>query len=119
MGVLGCGRQATYQEVCENQNDLVLRKCSWVQNSRRTLRGEGAAALPAVPKNATALEKRAAFDLLCPVESVSSTKLDARTVGVTGCGQKAVYVERCENANDLLLRTCTYVLNEHTVDDPQ
>jgi hypothetical protein len=36
--------------------------------------------------------KRAAFDLSCPKEQITGQYLGENSVGVTGCGKKAVYV---------------------------
>ena len=45
-----------------------------------------------------AIRERASFDLSCPAEQLELRVLDvsgnfARQVGVTGCGQQAVYVD--------------------------
>ncbi|HKY38281.1 MAG TPA: hypothetical protein VJN18_20200 [Polyangiaceae bacterium] len=57
------------------------------------------------------LKTRAAFDLSCPASKVSIVELDSATRGVTGCGQRATYVERCDAPPDNMARSCTWVLN--------
>lgn len=56
------------------------------------------------------LERRAEFDLECPKESLSITKLDGRTMGVAGCDKKATYVENC-TPGGWAVNTCTWFLN--------
>lgn len=41
------------------------------------------------------LRTRAAYELNCPDESLKLTELDDTTMGVEGCGQRAVYVKDC------------------------
>lgn len=54
------------------------------------------------------LQRRAAIDLDCPSEAISSNEVDSQTRIATGCGRRAVYVETCSNKN----RTaCTWMLN--------
>jgi len=58
------------------------------------------------------LRARAAFDLSCPKDQLSLVKLDDRTQGVTGCGQKATYVENCGSHDGYGGKhDCTWVLN--------
>ncbi len=74
----------------------------------------------------TAIE-RAAFDLSCPAGSLTASQLGSTTavgrtehsygaersvVGVTGCGQKAVYVVECGKQN-----VCNALLNADTKPD--
>lgn len=51
------------------------------------------------------LQTRAAYDFNCPGPQLQLVKLDQRTRGVQGCGQRATYVWVC-SGND-----CTWVLN--------
>lgn len=58
------------------------------------------------------LRARAAFDLRCPEPDLQVTELDKRTRGITGCGQRATYVEHCQAcANGYPACDCTGVLN--------
>jgi hypothetical protein len=58
------------------------------------------------------LRARAAFDLSCPKDQLSLVQLDDRTQGVTGCGQKATYVESCGMRDGYGGKhDCTWVLN--------
>jgi len=68
----------------------------------------------AVSTNATQdqLSRRAAFDLDCPAESLEFVEIDARTMGVRGCEQRATYVESCKPcANGYVGCECTWILN--------
>ena len=56
------------------------------------------------------LERRVQFDLDCPADKITFTKMDSRTVGVSGCGKKAVYVEDCKNGSFWDNNPCTWVL---------
>lgn len=60
------------------------------------------------------LRVRAAFDLECPAHTVKLVEIDERTMGVSGCGQRATYVEQCEVRP--YHRACTWVLNHE--DEP-
>lgn len=55
------------------------------------------------------LIRRATFDLQCPQQNLSVVQIDSRTRGVSGCGQKAVYVESCTGPGNNT--DCTWVLN--------
>ncbi len=57
------------------------------------------------------LRARAAFDLSCPENQIRVQEIDGRTVGVRGCGQKAVYIESCNAPVGHMGRDCTWVLN--------
>ena len=57
------------------------------------------------------LKSRAAYDLNCPQESIHLTKIDSRTQGVSGCGQRATYIESCDAPPGAFARNCTWVLN--------
>jgi hypothetical protein len=64
------------------------------------------------------LAARASFDLGCPKEKLDIVRLDDRTRGVTGCGQKVTYVESCSSGGNLsgglvgmAKQGCTWVLN--------
>ena len=56
------------------------------------------------------LRARSAFELHCPADSIQITNLDdsAETYGVSGCGQRAVYLWHCSDPYDL---ECKWVLN--------
>jgi|SoiMethySBSTD1v2_1073268.scaffolds.fasta_scaffold39914_3 hypothetical protein len=51
------------------------------------------------------LEQRAAFDLGCQPAALTVYVFDERTRAVTGCGQRATYVEDCRAPG----RACTWV----------
>jgi hypothetical protein len=58
--------------------------------------------------------KQAAFDLQCPREQVSITKIDQASFGASGCGKRASYVgadRRCDPIQDesTLMNQCTVV----------
>jgi len=58
------------------------------------------------------LRKRAAFDMDCPESSLHTVQIDERTRGVSGCGQKLVYVESCDRVGQWGAKdNCTWVLN--------
>jgi hypothetical protein len=40
---------------------------------------------------------RAPFDLDCPREQIVYQRLDARTMGVSGCGRRATYIRACRD----------------------
>ena len=58
------------------------------------------------------LPSRAAFEMNCPEDKLTWTKFGDDTVGVTGCGQKHVYVQDCHGVGGY--RECTWVLNSTT-----
>ena len=58
------------------------------------------------------LRTRAAFEMNCPATQLTLTELGGDTTGVTGCGQKQVYVQVCEGQG--ALRECKWVLNSAT-----
>ena len=61
------------------------------------------------------LRARAAFDMRCNGESLRIVTIDNRTKGVEGCGQRATYVEQC---NDPVNGTgCTWVMNNGRVNN--
>ncbi len=76
---------------------------------KRFMCAAGLSALGACNATIQQLNNRAAFELSCPSEQIRTTRLDARTMGVEGCGTKAVYIESCEGEG--WARTCTWVLN--------
>lgn len=57
------------------------------------------------------LRVRAAHDLDCPEGDLQTTQIDAQTLGVEGCGQRATYVETCDGRRDEFATQCTWVLN--------
>jgi hypothetical protein len=58
------------------------------------------------------LRARAAYDLDCPASKIRTTEIDERTRGVSGCGQRATYVEACDRVGQYGIRTdCTWVQN--------
>ena len=69
-------------------------------------------ALFACGASAEQLQTRAAFDLNCPAQQISVIELDGRTRGVTGCGQRATYVESCDRVDGYGKHGCTWVLND-------
>ena len=57
------------------------------------------------------LLNRAAYDLECPTEALSVTRLDDETRAVQGCGHQATYVLICDAPVDNVLRRCTWLAN--------
>jgi hypothetical protein len=69
--------------------------------------------------SAEGLVTRAAFDLDCPQDSLHVVELDSHVRGVTGCGQRATYVESCngghgEGAMAIMTEDCKWVLNSNS-----
>jgi hypothetical protein len=60
------------------------------------------------------LRSRSAIDLNCPQTQIQMTQIDERTMGVRGCGQRAVYVESCDGPKGGMATECTWVLNSDT-----
>jgi hypothetical protein len=58
-----------------------------------------------------ALRRRASFDLSCPASQLRMVDLDEKTVGVSGCGDKAVYVSACDGQPGHFTTTCKWVQN--------
>lgn len=54
------------------------------------------------------LARRAAFDMKCERAKLQYVVLDDRTIGVTGCGKQATYVEACRAEP---VRQCTWIMN--------
>ena len=69
--------------------------------------------LPPSPREK--LLHRAAYDLQCPREALSVTKIDDQTRAVEGCGHQATYVEMCDAPPDIVLRSCTWLANTANV----
>jgi hypothetical protein len=65
------------------------------------------------------LGPRASFDLNCPSNQLSVVKLDERTMGVQGCGQRATYVESCTSVDGYGKHGCTWVMNNDSRHNPQ
>lgn len=57
------------------------------------------------------LRARAAFDFQCAANSLTITRIDSDTMGVSGCGRRATYVSRCNGQPGQLGTTCTWVRN--------
>jgi hypothetical protein len=57
------------------------------------------------------LRARAAFDMHCDGRSLQIVNLDARTRGVSGCGQQLTYVESCDGNRNDFNTECTWVVN--------
>ena len=60
---------------------------------------------------------RAQFDLQCPQESLRVTTLDEHTKGITGCGQRATYLEVCDMTGWGPMN-CKWVANNPRTQDP-
>jgi hypothetical protein len=54
------------------------------------------------------LHARAAIDLDCRAEAISSRALDSETQVADGCGHQAIYVQTCSGHNHT---GCTWMLN--------
>ncbi len=46
------------------------------------------------------VKKRAPFDLHCSASELEFERLDDKTIGVSGCGKRATYVEVCRQTLD-------------------
>lgn len=63
------------------------------------------------------VRQRAPFDLRCDADELSYERLDERTIGVSGCGKNATYVELCHDRIHALGRfvateeECQWVMN--------
>jgi hypothetical protein len=58
------------------------------------------------------LRARAAYDLDWPRTNITTVTIDDRTQGVSGCGQRATYVETCDRIGQYGVKDdCTWVLN--------
>jgi hypothetical protein len=57
------------------------------------------------------LTRRAWFDLGCSAKELKYTRIDYLTVGVVGCGKRAIYVESCDGPRSRLETMCTWVIN--------
>jgi hypothetical protein len=55
----------------------------------------------------SAVKKRAAFETSCPVSKLKAVWLNDDTLGVSGCGNKLVYVRANQRCND----DCEWILN--------
>lgn len=62
------------------------------------------------PQPLEKLRARSAFDLQCDPKKVRLVYIDDSTQGAIGCGQRLVYVERCDDPYRMV-GTCTWVLN--------
>jgi hypothetical protein len=61
------------------------------------LAGAACATTPERKKASSGLSKRASFDLDCPIRELKPVDIDERTLGVRGCGRRAVYIYVCGN----------------------
>jgi hypothetical protein len=61
------------------------------------------------------LMNRAAYDLECPAEALTVTRLDEETRAVEGCGHRATYVLICDGPVGNLGRRCTWLANTATL----
>jgi hypothetical protein len=58
------------------------------------------------------LRARAAYDMQCDQSQLQITQIDDRTMGVSGCGQRTVYVESCAGRDGYGGKhDCTWILN--------
>lgn len=57
------------------------------------------------------LARRATFDLSCSADALKYSDIDWRTVGVAGCGKRAVYLESCDGPRENAGTSCTWVIN--------
>ena len=57
------------------------------------------------------LPARASFDLDCPQAQLKYSELGNKSVGVSGCGKKAVYVSACSGQPGQMTTTCNWVQN--------
>jgi hypothetical protein len=74
--------------------------------------GAGVACGPEGPDpDVSAVKKRASFETSCPASKLKTKWLDddGNTIGVSGCGEKLVYVRSCHGQG--LAEECQWVLN--------
>jgi len=57
------------------------------------------------------LPARASFDMGCPQEMLQFSDLGNDSVGVAGCGRKAVYVSACDGQPGQMTTSCKWVQN--------
>jgi hypothetical protein len=57
------------------------------------------------------LARRASFDLECSADALKYSDIDWRTIGVAGCGKRAVYLESCDGPRESGSTTCTWIIN--------
>ena len=65
------------------------------------------------------LVKRAAFESGCPAEELELVELDKRTIGVSGCNRRMVYVQDCDvryYQGTPIHNKCTWTLNSSNQD---
>ncbi|MEZ4335836.1 MAG: hypothetical protein R3B82_04335 [Sandaracinaceae bacterium] len=61
--------------------------------------------------NLRTLRQRASFDLNCPEDQITAVDLPGEAAGVNGCGQRASYVEHCEQGPYGSRINCTWIMN--------
>jgi hypothetical protein len=59
----------------------------------------------AMSPNLSTLKTRAAFDMKCPESSLQLTKLSPEVYGVSGCDQRATYVNSPRSWDDWMLNS--------------
>src|SRR5262245_47286446 len=77
--------------------------------------GCGACATATYPSPRERLVNRAAYDLQCPAEALTVTRLDDETRAIDGCGHRATYVLVSDAPVDNVMRRCTWLANTATV----
>lgn len=70
---------------------------------------------PQKSNEASAVVKRATFELQCDRDKLKWTKFDERSYGVSGCGKRATYVATCSNPE--IQDSCTWMLNGRVDDE--
>jgi hypothetical protein len=88
----GCGKRLVYARMCKADGSA----CDWY--SVKQLRLEP-------------LLERAAFEMHCSKEKLTTHQLAPSTVGVSGCEQQGTYVWNCPHNQDFFSPACNWVLN--------
>jgi hypothetical protein len=63
------------------------------------------------------LKTRASFDFQCPKSEIKTVTIDDDTKGVTGCGQRATYVQQCGRQGPWGRDDCKWILNTDATRD--
>ena len=88
----GCGKRLVFAHMCHSDGS----GCDWY--SVKQLRLEP-------------LLTRAAYEMHCPKEQLTTRQLAPDTDCVNGCGAQGTYVWSCHHAPEFYSSTCTWVLN--------
>jgi hypothetical protein len=88
----GCGKRLVFAHMCHSDGS----SCDWYSVKQLRL---------------DPLLTRAAYEMHCPKEQLTTQQLAPDTAGVNGCGAQGTYVWSCHHSPDFFSSTCTWVLN--------